>query len=217
MVFSKAGYVCIMCSFKATTKNKYREMKDHLVRCHFHDQIKAALPTHAPFMCPNQSCDFKGKDWQAVMRHYIGKHGVLDSHLNEYLASKTEFKTNLDFKSCQSSTNNSLHNRHSSGDSLPTSEESQVGSPIFHVDPETYHCSEEMVTSTQQFSNQVLPNGESTKKSANEFKISATLVQYKYQGQEAPIVTVSIEPRGSSKVIVETVQSIPIEVIETTQ
>ena len=51
-IFAKAGHVCMMCGFKATTKNKYRELQDHLVRRHFQDRIKAALPTRRPFMCP---------------------------------------------------------------------------------------------------------------------------------------------------------------------
>ena len=47
-IFAKAGHVCMMCGFKATTKNKYRELQDHLVRRHFQDRIKAALPTRRP-------------------------------------------------------------------------------------------------------------------------------------------------------------------------
>ena len=72
-IFAKAGHVCMMCGFKATTKNKYRELQDHLSRRHFHERIKASLPTRRPFMCPDPSCTVEGKDWQALMRHYTGK------------------------------------------------------------------------------------------------------------------------------------------------
>ena len=86
-IFAKAGHVCMMCGFKATTKNKYRELQDHLVRRHFQDRIKAALPTRRPFMCPDHSCNVEGKDWQALMRHYTGKHGILEGYLKEVIAS----------------------------------------------------------------------------------------------------------------------------------
>ena len=85
----------MMCGFKATTKNKYRELQDHLVRRHFQDRIKAALPTRRPFMCPDPSCTVEGKDWQALMRHYTGKHGVLESYIKEFLNRQNEQKENL--------------------------------------------------------------------------------------------------------------------------
>ncbi len=34
-IFAKAGHICMVCGFRATTKNKYRELQDHLVRRHF--------------------------------------------------------------------------------------------------------------------------------------------------------------------------------------
>ena len=85
--FVKADHVCMMCGFKATTKNKYRELQDHLVRRHFKDRIKAALPTRRPFMCPDDSCNVEGKDWQALRRHYTGRHRIIESYLNEFFAS----------------------------------------------------------------------------------------------------------------------------------
>ena len=48
--------MCMVCGFRATTKNKYRELQDHLVRQHFQDRIKSALPTRRPFMCPDDGC-----------------------------------------------------------------------------------------------------------------------------------------------------------------
>ena len=65
-IFAKAGHVCMMCGFKATTKNKYRELQDHLVRRHFQDRIKAALPTRRPFMCPDHSCNVEGNTWYTI-------------------------------------------------------------------------------------------------------------------------------------------------------
>ena len=79
--------MCMVCGFRATTKNKYRELQDHLVRQHFQDRIKSALPTRRPFMCPDDGCKVEGKDWQALMRHYTGKHGILEGYLKEVIAS----------------------------------------------------------------------------------------------------------------------------------
>merc|ERR1719507_626705 len=89
-IFAKAGHICMICGFKATTKNKYRELQDHLSRRHFHERIKASLPTRRPFMCPDPSCTVEGKDWQALMRHYTGKHGVLEAYIKEFLSSHKE-------------------------------------------------------------------------------------------------------------------------------
>ena len=58
----KVGHMCMVCGFRATTKNKYRELQDHLVRQHFQDRIKSALPTRRPFMCPDEGCKVEGKD-----------------------------------------------------------------------------------------------------------------------------------------------------------
>ena len=113
-------HVCMMCGFKATTKNKYRELQDHLVRHHFKDQIKAALPTARPFMCPDDSCNVEGKDWQALMRHYTGKHGVLKAYLKEFLSSQIECKETLQFNGSIPPTTKigcrrKRHKKHSSG------------------------------------------------------------------------------------------------------
>eukprot|EP00096_Caligus_rogercresseyi_P014410 TRINITY_DN691_c4_g1_i1.p1 TRINITY_DN691_c4_g1~~TRINITY_DN691_c4_g1_i1.p1 ORF type:complete len:416 (-),score=146.50 TRINITY_DN691_c4_g1_i1:178-1425(-) len=82
---TRAGHICVLCGFIPTTKNKYRELQDHLVRVHFREAIKAALPTRRPYLCPEKNCSVEGKDWQALMRHYTGKHGVLDAYLKHAL------------------------------------------------------------------------------------------------------------------------------------
>ena len=84
------GHICMICGFIPSTKNKYRELQDHLVRKHFNDRIKAALPTKRPYMCPEPSCTIEGKDWQALMRHFTGKHGVLERYLREIIDAGTE-------------------------------------------------------------------------------------------------------------------------------
>ena len=72
----------MICNFIPPTKNKYRELQDHLVHRHFYERIKLALPIIGPFMCPEQLCTFIGRDWQALMRHYMGqKHGILKKYL----------------------------------------------------------------------------------------------------------------------------------------
>ncbi len=45
-------------------------------------------------MCPDLSCTVEGKDWQALMRHYTGKHGVLEAYLKEFLVAN-EHKENI--------------------------------------------------------------------------------------------------------------------------
>ena len=84
-VVNSTGHICMICGFIPSTKNKYRELQDHLVRKHFNDRIKAALPTKRPYMCPEPSCTIEGKDWQALMRHFTGKHGVLERYLREII------------------------------------------------------------------------------------------------------------------------------------
>jgi len=84
-----AVQICPICKFQATTKNPYRHLQDHLARCHFKDRIAADLPTRKPYICPMPGCDQKSyPDWQAVMRHYIGKkHGILDKFVKEELGN----------------------------------------------------------------------------------------------------------------------------------
>ena len=81
---------CAICHFQATTRNPYRHLhlQDHLARVHFKERIAAELPTKKPYICPEPGCENKHyPDWQAVMRHYIGRvHGVLDRFVEEELA-----------------------------------------------------------------------------------------------------------------------------------
>ena len=107
---NRAGHICMICGFIPTTKNKYRELQDHLVRKHFNERIKAALPTKRPYMCPEPSCTIEGKDWQALMRHYTGKHGVLERYLREIIeAGLDDAVTGGDLKNRKVSTKSRLN------------------------------------------------------------------------------------------------------------
>jgi len=55
---------------------------------HFKDRIDKIFPHCRPYQCPHPSCEFTGKDKQALLRHYTGKHGVLEIYLREALAEK---------------------------------------------------------------------------------------------------------------------------------
>lgn len=66
-IVTRAGHICMICGFLPMTKNKYRELQDHLVRKHFNDRIKAVLPVRRPYMCPEPSCNIEGKDWQVQL------------------------------------------------------------------------------------------------------------------------------------------------------
>merc|ERR1719251_498345 len=46
------------------------------------------FPHCRPYSCPNTECSFEGKDKQALLRHYTGKHGVLELYLREALQAK---------------------------------------------------------------------------------------------------------------------------------
>eukprot|EP00088_Acartia_fossae_P039342 TRINITY_DN4095_c0_g1_i10.p1 TRINITY_DN4095_c0_g1~~TRINITY_DN4095_c0_g1_i10.p1 ORF type:complete len:472 (-),score=175.36 TRINITY_DN4095_c0_g1_i10:298-1713(-) len=84
----RTTHTCELCGFEPKTKNKYREKQDHLVMKHFKDRIDKIFPHCRPYTCPNPDCDFTGKDKQALLRHYTGKHGVLELYLREALAEK---------------------------------------------------------------------------------------------------------------------------------
>lgn len=79
------AHQCELCGFKAVTKNKYREKQDHMAKWHFSKRLELIIPqnTKKPFLCPD--CHYTGKDRQCVMRHYTGKHNVLDIWTNEFL------------------------------------------------------------------------------------------------------------------------------------
>ena len=79
------AHQCELCGFKAITKNKYREKQDHISKWHFAKRLEMIIPqnTKKPFLCPD--CHYTGKDRQCVLRHYTGKHAVLETWTNEFL------------------------------------------------------------------------------------------------------------------------------------
>jgi len=84
----RTTHTCELCGFEPRTKNKYREKQDHLVMKHFKERIDKIFPHCRPYSCPNGECQFTGKDKQALLRHYTGKHGILEQFLREALAEK---------------------------------------------------------------------------------------------------------------------------------
>lgn len=84
----RTTHTCELCGFEPKTKNKYREKQDHLVMKHFKDRIDKIFPHCRPYACPAGGCPFTGKDKQALLRHYTGKHGILERYLREALAEK---------------------------------------------------------------------------------------------------------------------------------
>lgn len=55
---------------------------------HFKERIDKIFPHCRPYSCPNTECGFEGKDKQALLRHYTGKHGVLELYLREALQAR---------------------------------------------------------------------------------------------------------------------------------
>ena len=84
----RTTHTCELCGFEPKTKNKYREKQDHLVMKHFKEKIDKIFPHCRPYACPAEDCVFAGKDKQALLRHYTGKHGILDKYLREALAER---------------------------------------------------------------------------------------------------------------------------------
>ena len=84
----RTTHTCELCGFEPKTKNKYREKQDHLVMKHFKEKIDKIFPHCRPYACPAGTCPFTGKDKQALLRHYTGKHGILEKYLREALAEK---------------------------------------------------------------------------------------------------------------------------------
>ena len=84
----RTTHTCELCGFEPKTKNKYREKQDHLVMKHFKEKIDKIFPHCRPYACPQPECGFTGKDKQALLRHYTGKHGILGKYLREALAEK---------------------------------------------------------------------------------------------------------------------------------
>jgi len=79
---SQGPQKCRICNTELHTKNPYRALQDHYARFHFSNNLKI-LPTEKPYVCPVPDCKDKPyRDWQALMRHYMGqKHGILKKYL----------------------------------------------------------------------------------------------------------------------------------------
>ena len=84
----RTTHTCELCGFEPKTKNKYREKQDHMVMKHFKEKIDKIFPAAKPYACPAEGCPFLGKDKQALLRHYTGKHGILEMYLREALAER---------------------------------------------------------------------------------------------------------------------------------
>ena len=82
--------MCELCGFKPKTKNKYRERQDHLYMKHFKKEFDLIMPHVSPWICPEVNCDYSGKDKQSVLRHFMGKHGILEKFLSKALAKSTQ-------------------------------------------------------------------------------------------------------------------------------
>jgi len=79
---SQGPQTCRICNVELHTKNPYRALQDHYARFHFSENLKI-LPTEKPYQCPVPDCQDKPyRDWQALMRHYMGqRHGILKKYL----------------------------------------------------------------------------------------------------------------------------------------
>ena len=80
--------VCELCGFEPRTKNKYREKQDHLISKHFREEINQILRYAPRNTCPITECGYIGKDKQTIIRHFAGKHGILEEYVREALAEK---------------------------------------------------------------------------------------------------------------------------------
>ena len=81
---------CDICGFEPYTKNKYREKQDHLTKQHFRERIERLLPLISPYICPDNECQYVGKDKQDIQRHYTGKHNILKMWVDEFLREQAE-------------------------------------------------------------------------------------------------------------------------------
>ena len=87
--FARSNH-CDICGFEPYTKNKYREKQDHLAKNHFKERIEALLPLTSPYTCPNESCEYLGKDKQDIQRHYTGKHNILKMWVDAFLREMSD-------------------------------------------------------------------------------------------------------------------------------
>ena len=81
-------FTCEICGFKASTKNKCRELQDHLLNSHFKEKVDKDLHEVTPRNTKCPQCDYVAKDRQTVYRHYFGRHGTMERYLNEYRRSE---------------------------------------------------------------------------------------------------------------------------------
>lgn len=73
------------CDFKASTKNQYRHMQDHLANVHFKNELAQDLPNKKPYKCPLPKCNAEFNIHQDIKRHYIGnQHGLVMKSYIEY-------------------------------------------------------------------------------------------------------------------------------------
>lgn len=107
----RTTHTCELCGFEPKTKNKYREKQDHLVMKHFKEQIDKIFPHCRPYSCPAKECPFEGKDKQALLRHYTGKHGVLEFYLKNAL-NERGISYHLSDSAKRKSLNNPEQHRH---------------------------------------------------------------------------------------------------------
>ena len=98
----RTTHTCELCGFEPKTKNKYREKQDHLVMKHFKERIDKIFPHCRPYSCPNPECDFTGKDKQALLRHYTGKHKLLARYRSYHGATAGGMTLTGDYRRCAS-------------------------------------------------------------------------------------------------------------------
>lgn len=84
----RTNLTCEICGFEPKTKNKYREKQDHQMRVHFMDKVNMIFPSFSNYNCPSPDCVFMAKDKQSFLRHYISKHGLIETFLRETLAER---------------------------------------------------------------------------------------------------------------------------------
>ena len=132
----RTTHTCELCGFEPKTKNKYREKQDHLVMKHFKERIDKIFPHCRPYACPNPECDFTGKDKQALLRHYTGKHGVLELYLREALAEKG-IQYQLSDSAKRKSMGHSEHHQQSAAKRVKEARLSSCSSPPLTVLPPT--------------------------------------------------------------------------------
>merc|ERR550519_1453228 len=58
---------------------------------HFKERVERDFAaTHAPYryLCPHHGCGFEARDKQGLLRHYTGKHRVIEAYLGQALAER---------------------------------------------------------------------------------------------------------------------------------